>query len=363
MHDVVADLHERQRNVGCQFAVAGPGGILASGNLGLADLEHHVPVRRDTRFAIASVTKAFTGAALLRLVEREAIDLDAPIPEYVPSFGDPRITPRLLAGHLGGVRHYRPGEKSPQFLSTHYDDIADAIDLFGRDPLVAEPGTIEAYSSYGYNLLAAAIQAAAARPFAECVAREVLEPLGLRHTVFDDVRRPCPGRARPYSWYAPTSGGEIDELWRVPDWDYSYNLGGGNLLSTAEDLGRFGAAFLTPGYLGSEALDLTRSPVATPRCTSAWSIGWIVDETPAGALLQAGGAFTGWQAALTVAPGDQTAVAVVVNTWGIGSASAEVTDVLPRRMLASWLGVAEDRYRPPDREMISEQAADTMTRP
>ena len=102
------DVHARQRNVGLAAAVSRDGKLLYSGRLGFADLERRVPVTPGTRFAIASVTKAFTGAALVTLAEQGRIDLDAPIQRYVPAYPQKRwlVTARALAGHMGGVRHY-----------------------------------------------------------------------------------------------------------------------------------------------------------------------------------------------------------------------------------------------------------------
>jgi CubicO group peptidase (beta-lactamase class C family) len=173
--------HERQKNVGLGAAVLLGGTFVLSEGLGHADLEHRVPVTRDTRFGVASVTKAFTGAALLALHERGRLDLDAPIQRYVPAFpAKPggAITPRLLAGHRAGLRHWRDDERTPALYARHFDDVADVLALFRDDSLVAAPGARYSYSSPGYNLLAAAVQAAAGERFQDYVARPVIAPLG-----------------------------------------------------------------------------------------------------------------------------------------------------------------------------------------
>ena len=133
-------------------------------NLGYADLEHRVPVTNETRFGVASITKAFTGLSLLKLREAGRIDLDAPIQRYVPAFPVKPggvITPRLLAAHLAGIRHWGQ-ERNAALYARHFDDVNDVLALFKDDTLVAPPGTKASYSSYGYNLIAAAIQSAPA---------------------------------------------------------------------------------------------------------------------------------------------------------------------------------------------------------
>jgi len=82
----VADIQRRQRNIGLSALVMLGGETAIAENLGYADLEHRVPVTNETRFGVASITKAFTGLALLKLHEAGRIDLDAPIQRYVPAF-------------------------------------------------------------------------------------------------------------------------------------------------------------------------------------------------------------------------------------------------------------------------------------
>src|SRR5262249_34916041 len=126
------EVHQKQRNVGLSIAVLRRGKGIYSGAFGYADLEHQVPVKSQTRFAIASVTKAFTGVALLKLWESQKIELDAPIQRYVPTFQHKpgkAITPRLLAGHLAGIRHWG-AERTPSLYATHFDDIGDVLRLF-----------------------------------------------------------------------------------------------------------------------------------------------------------------------------------------------------------------------------------------
>src|SRR5262249_55161977 len=94
---------------GFSVTVAVDGKIVYSEGFGYADLEERVPAWPTTKFRIGSVSKPLTAIALVKLVEQGKLDLDAPIHKYVPSFPDKgaTITPRMLAGHLGGIRHYK----------------------------------------------------------------------------------------------------------------------------------------------------------------------------------------------------------------------------------------------------------------
>jgi CubicO group peptidase (beta-lactamase class C family) len=99
----------------------------------------------------------------------------------------------------------------------------------------------------------------------------------------------------------------------VPTCDYSFNLGGGGLLSTAEDLARFGERVTGPGLLTAEARQLFLS--------DAW-FGRSSAEGQRWALIT--GSNPGVQAGLAIFPGRRTAAAVLANTWGLGARSAEM---------------------------------------
>ncbi|MDQ3672830.1 MAG: beta-lactamase family protein, partial [Gemmatimonadota bacterium] len=221
------DIHRRQRNIGLSALVVHRGTSVASVSLGHADLEHRALVGPATRFGVASITKAFTGLALLKLRETGRIDLDSPIQRYVPAFPVKPggvITPRLLASHLAGIRHWSE-ERTPALYAQHFDNVNDILPLFKDDTLIARPGTAANYSSYGYNLIGAAIQSASGIKYEDYVRREIIDKLGMKDTGFDDVRRVLPRRAKRYSYFHPWTF-EVDSnaVYRVPDWDYSHNM-------------------------------------------------------------------------------------------------------------------------------------------
>ncbi len=339
--DAVRAVHDEQRNVAFQAAVALDGQIVISAAEGFADLEHGVAATPGTRFGIASITKAFTGVALAMLVSEGAVDLDTPVQRYVPEYpSQPAgvITPRHLATHTAGIPHPRGAERVGGLYDRHFDDPIAAIEVYRDVELAFAPGTRYVYSSSHYNLLAAIIQRATGVRFQDYVASRILAPLGLERTLFDDVRWVIPDRARRYSFYHPVTFEEADEVYRVPgSWDFSFNMGGGNMLSTAEDLVRFGSALARPGLLSAEGLRLLRETQGPAGGESPWSLGWFVGEDPGGGRrIRMTGANPGLQAGLVVYPEHELAVAVLSNTWGIGSRSAEMVNV--SRFAAACMG-------------------------
>ena len=338
----VRDVATRQANVGMSVAIGRGGRIVFSEGFGMADLENQVPATPKTRYSVASITKAFTGAALLKAVERGEIDLDAPIQRYVPDF--PRkpggeITARLLAAHLAGIRHWAE-ERTPALYARHFDDVHDILPLFAADTLVAPPGTRYSYSSYGYNLLAMAVQAASKTRYQDAVKRDIIVPLGLTSTQNDDVRQVIPFRSRHYSFYDLTTFAELTEPVRVPDWDYSHNMGGGNIITTAEDLVRFGDAFTRPGLLTPASLAALYRRPRVGTVESPMSFGWFVSpDSVSPRRLNIGGSNAGVQSGLFVYPDERFVIAIISNSWGKGSRSGELasggpTD-LPARIAAA----------------------------
>ena len=331
----ITEVHEKQRNVGLTAAVLLNGKLVFSEGLGYADLDRKIPVNRATRFPVASVTKAVTGAALVKLLEAQKIDLGAPLRTYVPSYPKKHsraITPRLLAGHLAGIRSYVGGERDSSFFARHYTDVVDALELFKNDTLLFAPGSKYSYTSYGYNLLAAAIQNASGRSYREYVEETILRPLRLNQTEFENVRQVIPERTENYSFYHHFSYKESPDVMKVPRLDYSYNMGGGNIITTAEDLVRFGQAFVRPGFFTRESLELFYVRIKHEAVESPWSFGWFVADDSGERRIYITGAFAGTQAALWVYPESDLVIAVISNTWGVNSRSNEMVIDLPERL-------------------------------
>ncbi|MFT5048665.1 MAG: CubicO group peptidase (beta-lactamase class C family) [Chlamydiales bacterium] len=123
--------------------------------------------------------------------------------------------------------------------------------------------------------------------------------------------RPLPNRSRRYSYYHPWTYAESEELYFVPVWDYSFNSGGGNLVSTADELAKFGESLAELESLTLDDFELL--------------LGWSSELDSRGRRrLFVSGSNPGVQAALAVYPEDGLAVAVLANTWGVGSRSGEM---------------------------------------
>ena len=296
---------------GFSVAVAVDGRLAWSEGYGVADAEHRVPVTPLTRFRLGSVSKVLTAAAVARLVEDGRLDLDAPVQQYVPGFPTKPwpITIRQLTSHTAGIRHYNGDFQSVLSCAPHFDSVTKALTIFQNDPLLFEPGTSYSYSSYGWNLVSAAVEGASHSEFLTYMQREVFDPLSLHHTAADHVDAIIPHRTR---FYRRAKDGV---LLHAPYQDSSYKWAGGGFLSTAEDLIRFGSAHLQPGFFKERTLDLL---FADQRLRSGKNTGvgiaWRVSaDTKGRRIVHHGGSIDGGRAMLMIFPESKVVVAMLAN--------------------------------------------------
>src|SRR5262249_47227017 len=171
---------------GFSVAVAMDGQILWAEAVGWADIERRIPVTARTRFRLGSVSKTLTASALLLLHDRGRVDLDAPVQTYVPAYPQKpwTITTRQLMGDIAGV-HVIRGDNNERVPRGDCATVDDAVQMFAAEPLLFEPGTNYRFSTNGWVLLSAVVEAAAAEPFAALMTEELFKPLGMESTILE----------------------------------------------------------------------------------------------------------------------------------------------------------------------------------
>jgi len=241
-----ADLDANPSVPGEVVAVRAPG-LDVTVAAGLADVSEGVPLRAETPFRIASVTKTFVAAAVLKLVERGDLRLDAPISKYLSpeslavlradGYRPRRITVRQLLTHTAGLFDYATTDA---YDAVNVDDpghrwTADEQLRFATehgDPLGA-PGKVYEYSDTGYVLLGEILGHVTGEPLPVAVRQLVdFRRLGLNHTYWETLEPEPPGGVALAHPYFDTFDGAM--------LDPSHDLyGGGGLVSTVGDLTRF----------------------------------------------------------------------------------------------------------------------------
>jgi D-alanyl-D-alanine carboxypeptidase len=282
--------------------------VLVLASYGLADREHGAPNTADTPFRIASVSKAVTATAVLRLVDDGKLELDATLDSFIPGFanGD-RITIRQLLGQRSGIPSdvYLPryAEESVQSLT-----LADAIAWARSESHPRfEPGARFDYSNTNYVLLTAIIEKAGGMPYAQYLARHVFGPAGMTSSGLDSADRILQGRAKGYS--RSEQGEVINTAYRYP----SFGWGCGALYSTVRDLLRFDRALVDGRLLSHASLDSMWSPRSDTPWGDHYGMGWFVGDRDGHGSVTALGSTGGFIAILRHFPAEDIVVVALLN--------------------------------------------------
>jgi CubicO group peptidase (beta-lactamase class C family) len=262
------------------------------------------PVMADTPMALASLSKSFTALAVMRLVERDAVELDRPVRAYLPEFAmaDPRaakITVRQLLHQTSGMADAAFHEKSLPQPGT----LRGAVARLRTAELATEPGTAFSYHNTNYQVAARLVEVVSGRPFAAYLDANVFAPLGMRHSRTIDTDRDLPGSARGHLYV-------LGRAIALPE-PAGFGNGSGGVLSSAGDMARWLIAQNT-GVLSPRSVKELRTPSEqNPGYALGWSIGTTGRGTP---VVEHGGDLFTSTAYQRLMPGSGYGIAVMANT-------------------------------------------------
>lgn len=261
----------RGRVPGACVLVLRQGKPVIRGAFGMADLEQETATTAATNFRLASVTKQFTAAAVLLLVEEGALSLDAPLREWFPSLPERTAgaTLRQLLTHTSGIIDYEDLIPPGRTAQLHDADVLRLLESEPRSYFM--PGSAYRYSNGGYALLALAVERASGKSFATFLRERIFLPLGMSGTVAHrEGVSSIAHRAYGYSW--------IDGGWRRTDQNLtSAVLGDGGVYSSIDDLAKWDAALYDGRLLRPESLRLAFAPAtATEDPATRYGFGWRI---------------------------------------------------------------------------------------
>ncbi len=321
---------------GLSVAVARDGEIVWTEGFGWADVETRVPVTPRTQFRLGSVSKTLTAAAIGLLYERGRIDLDAPVQTYVPAY--PRkswpVTTRQLMGDIAGV-HVIRGDNNDNPPGGQCANLDQALATFAEEPLLFQPGTRYRFSTYGWILLSAVVEAGAGEQLPNFMKREILEPLHMESTVLED------GADVPdiTTFYIPRASMQTKlGVRKVPRPHNSCLSGAGAFFSTPSDLARFGSAMLKPGLLKADTIALLQTPLRLQSgAATDFALGWKVERVQLGGaparMVAHRATPNGSTVALLLFPDYGIVVAAAANiapTGGVDATSRKIADAFTK---------------------------------
>jgi CubicO group peptidase (beta-lactamase class C family) len=226
-----------------------PSALIAVANAETTILTHTVshperaPLREDSIFLLASITKPIVATAIMQLVEAGRLLLTDPIVQYIPEFGQfgkGSVTAWHLLTHTSGLEEAHWWEQ----LYQQRAPVEAFLHAACQSPLHFEPGTRYEYCSLSFVILGELIARLGGLPYPEYLQQQIFAPLGMRDTSFTPVGAQ---QARAVHVYGMGEEAEEPSARRFLDHFITIAAPGGGLWSTAADLVRFGQAFLRGG--------------------------------------------------------------------------------------------------------------------
>lgn len=258
---------------GASLLVLKDGKPLLRKGYGFADLEAGVEATPAANYRLASVTKQFTAAAILLLVEDGKLHLDGSVRQWLPSLPTitDAVTLRHLLTHSSGLIDYEDLMPTDQVTQVHDADVLELLER--EDRLYFAPGTSYRYSNSAYALLALIVEKASGHSFPEFLKQRIFEPLGMRNTLAYVAKGPeIEHRAYGYS--------EINGKWQRSDQSStSAVLGDGGIYSSIDDLVRWDAALYDDRLLSDASRKLAFSPqveVIGEPYQAQYGLGWRI---------------------------------------------------------------------------------------
>ncbi|NUN68401.1 MAG: beta-lactamase family protein [Bacteroidetes bacterium] len=309
---------------GAAVAATVRGKVVYNKAFGLSDVENQLAAQTRSVFRLASVSKPITAVAVMQLVEQGKIDLDAPAEQYLPMFPKKQwsFTVRQLLGHQSGIRHYQGLEEEYSIGARRYKDLNEAITIFSNDSLRHRPGERYSYTTFGYSLLGAVIEAVSGLSFEEYIRTRICAPAGMTSTYMDRSTDIIPFRTRGYA---------VDTLGRLRNAvaiDPNYKFPGGGIVSTAGDMARFASAVMSGKLIRPETFALmTTMGTLADGTTTGYGLGWSLGTAAAPEAVLHKGMQQGTTTVLLLLPQKECAVVVLTNREQTGKIIETATEI------------------------------------
>jgi D-alanyl-D-alanine carboxypeptidase len=264
-----------------------------------------------TRYAIDSVSKEFTAAAVLLLVEEGKLSLDDPAGKWFPDLGDAsKVTVRQLLTHTSGLRDYWPQDFVPPEM-LHSTSIEGLLNEWAHRPLDFAPGTEWQYSNTGYVLAGAIVERVAGEPLVEFLQRRIFAPLHMDHVTEDDTH---PLSAPDAAAYTRQGLGPVRP---APKEGPGWLFGASELAMTPGELALWDISLLNRALLAASSYKAELEPVVLKDGTKKdYGLGLDLQTVHGRARIGHDGAGSGFLAANRIWPDEKTAiVALTNNDW------------------------------------------------
>ena len=307
---------------------------------GFADPAKKTPATADTVYRVGSVSKLFTDLAVMQLVERGQLDLDAPVTKVLPDFKpsnpfDKAITLRQLMTHRAGLVRESP---VGNYFDPTQPSLAKTVESLNRTTLVYPPETKLKYSNAGVSVVGFALQETQQQRFPRYLEKVLLVPLGMTSSAFEPDPAVTKNLAKALMWTyhgrefpAPTF-----ELGTSP---------AGCLYTTVNDLARFIKMLHGRGKLGDtvivkpETLEaMWKLQFAKPEEKQGFGLGFVVSELEGKRRVGHGGAIYGFSTEMDCLPDEKLGVVIVTSRDVSNGVTTRLAEAAMKAMLAQKQG-------------------------
>ncbi len=320
--EIAAKFVDGGRTPGLSITIARGGETLVSKGYGVANRETGDAVTADTVFRIGSVTKQFTGVAIVQLEAAGKLSFDDPITAALPEYPAPAqpVTIRQLLHHTSGVPSFTG---LPSYMPNISADVTHdgMIARFASLPLEFDPGSDWKYSNSGYYLLGMVVESASGQSYAAYLTEHLFAPAQLQHTAYEVA---ATRRAEGYR-----RNGDTFEV-AVPI-SMTQPFAAGALVSTAPDLVRWQRALVDGRLNPADAFArITSDTVESGGGGERYGYGIGVAERDGRRIISHGGGINGFTSLLAYFPDSDHTIAVLANTEGFnaGGVMTQITRTL-----------------------------------
>jgi CubicO group peptidase (beta-lactamase class C family) len=294
---------------GLSVAVVKGQDTLVMKGYGLADVENDVPATASTVYRIGSITKQFTSAAVMQLVEQGKVNLDDDLTKYFPNFPThgQRILVRHLLNHTSGIPSYTdiPGFGRVITLDLPHDSL---LAMVGRDSLMFAPGSGFYYNNSGYYMLGVLIEKVTGQKYGDYLTQQLFEPLGLHSTYYCATAPLIKHRAQGYA----TEKGKLVNASYI---DMGLPFAAGSLCSTVGDLVKWEHALFSGKVVSATSLAQMTTPAKlTSNRPMPYGFGLAPDTVGGHRAVGHGGGINGFISHEEIYPSDSLTVVVLANT-------------------------------------------------
>ncbi len=307
---LVKRMLEQPGAVGLSVAVAIGDELVLAGGYGIAEAEHDVPANVDTMFRIGSVTKQFTSAAIMRLVEKDELALEDLLVEHVPKFPTRghEVSILHLLTHTSGIKSYTGlGDEWQKIIALELSH-EELLDLVRDAPFDFAPGERFLYNNTAYYLLGVIVERITGQSYADHLRTEILQPLGLTRTRYGSNTDLIKNRAQGYQMID-------DELANDALIGMSQPGAAGALLSTAKELVQWQLALVGGKVVSPDSYELMTTPfMLNDSSETKYGFGLAIGTFAGQPVVQHGGGINGFNSILSYYPEAKLSVAVISNS-------------------------------------------------